>query len=194
LETIDKKKIEKALENFNQKFSQPPKKDDMKKAKEDFDIKLKQLKVKMEDSGFVSCKSIEFTGSSYEGLKIAGDGLEFDAMLLLNGGENFKTESIEGEEGFSHLLVKDDVDCHPMLNKCLKDGVLSSKKFKDKFKGIVQTFIIDNKHEDIIRMIEHGPAIQIDVKKFKDEEIWYSVDLLLAFEVGRIFVVILLNN
>ena len=164
----------------------------MKKAKEDFEIKLKQLKVKMEED-FVPCKTIEFTGSSYEGLKITGDGLEFDVMLLLNGGDKLKAESIIDEEGFSHLLTKENVAYHPVISKCLQNDVVSSKKFKDKFKGIVQTFITDY-HKDTVRMIEHGPAIQIDVSKSASSQaIWYSVDLLSAFEVGKMRYLVLLH-
>ena len=172
--------------NFKGKYCNPPKKEDLKAAKEKFEIVLKDLKLSFKEN-FLTCKNTEYTGSTYEGLKISGDGLEFDVMFLFEGGEDLKVLPIKEEDGFAHLALidKDIAKDNPITKSANKDGKILSKKLKDKFKGTLQNFINNSpQYKDLVAMKEHGPAIQFDVKRNKDDkDLWYSVDLLPSFEV-----------
>ncbi|XP_066921015.1 cyclic GMP-AMP synthase-like receptor [Clytia hemisphaerica] len=182
-----KKPIDEALMKFKEKYCNPPKKDDLKAAKGKFGIVLEDLKLSFREN-FLTCKNTEYTGSTYEGLKISGDGLEFDVMFLFEGGEDLKVLPIKDEEGFAHLaLIDKDIVKENAITKSADktDGKILSKKLKDKFKGTLQNFINNSpQYKELITMKEHGPAIQFDIKRKKDDkDLWYSVDLLPSFEV-----------
>eukprot|EP00111_Clytia_hemisphaerica_P015577 TCONS_00045974-protein len=181
-----KKDIDEALMRFKEKYCNPPKKDDLKAAKGKFGIVLEDLKLSFKEN-FLTCKNTEYTGSTYEGLKISGDGLEFDVMFLFEGGEDLKVLPIKDEEGFAHLALIDNgiVKKNAITKSADKDGKILSKKLKDKFKGTLQNFINNSpQYKELITMKEHGPAIQFDIKRKKDDkDLWYSVDLLPSFEV-----------
>ena len=84
---------------FYNKHAKTPK-EDMRKARHELDIHLKRFEVELRKKGL--CKKLEFTGSSFEGLKITSDGLEFDVMCILPGKD---IELIEIDEcpGFANL-------------------------------------------------------------------------------------------
>ena len=183
-DTDAKKGILDALKKFNEKYCKQPNKKELNSAKSKLELLLHELRMHLSEK-FMQCKNIEYTGSSYEGLKLSGDGLEFDAMFIFTGGEKLRVVPVKGEDGFAELEVSDTDAERSYLEKYVDEGknIISSSKMKDKFKGALQDFISSNsKYKDILKMKEHGPAIQFDYKEKKDE-ILFSVDLLLSFEI-----------
>ena len=128
-------------------------------------------------------KNTEYTGSSYEGLKISGDGLEFDTMLIFAGGESLQVLPIESEEGFANLKIFDTDAAKASFEKYIdkETNIISSFKMKNKFMGALQEFLNKEvKYKDLITMRQHGPAIQFD---YKEGDVVFSVDLTLSFQV-----------
>ena len=174
-----KEEIKTALKNFNDKYCSQPIKKEFTTAKSKLELLFSNLKMHLTEN-FMQVRNIEYTGSSYEGLKLSGDGLEFDAMFIFAGGENLQILPIEEEEGFANLKILDTDDAKTSLGKYIdkETNVISSFTMKNKFKGALQDF--QKKYKDFISMKEHGPAIQFD---YEERDVKFSVDLLLSFEV-----------
>ena len=174
-------KVFKALHAFKEKYCKEPKEPN-NKGKQKLDSLLKELNNHFSES-FIPCKKPEYTGSSYEGLKLIGDELEYDVMFIFSGGEHLKALPIKGEEGFAELEISSDSEAGKLkFKKYLEGNKISPSKIKNKFKGVLQEFITKfPNYKDVLKMKEHGPAIQLDwVEK---EKLFFSVDLLLSFEV-----------
>ena len=172
------------MDKFKDKYCKQPTKEN-KEAKKKLELLLKQLDNHFV-TNFIKCKKSEYTGSSYEGLKLTGDGLEFDVMFIFSGGEYLKVLPIEGEEGFAELEISSDSDAgkHQFDKKYLDKDKISPSLIKNKFKGALQEFITKSSdYKGILKMKEHGPAIQLDWEDKEKEELLFSVDLLLSFEV-----------
>ena len=67
---------------------------------------MKNIEMNLKKEGL--CKKIEYTGSSYEGLKITEDGLEFDVMFIMDG-KDIEIIELEKYPGFASLKIKNGV-------------------------------------------------------------------------------------
>ena len=76
---------------------------EMKQAKQELRKLVTGLEVDLKSMKL--CKVLEYTGSSYEGLKITSDGLEFDIMCVMEG-EDVKVMEIDGNPAFVNLQLK----------------------------------------------------------------------------------------
>ena len=176
---VKKEEIMTTLSNFNDKYCSQP---IMKNAKSKLEPLLETFKMHLAET-FLQVKITEYTGSSYEGLKISGDGLEFDAMFIFSGGENLQVLPIESEEGFVDLKIFDTDTAKTSFEKYIdkETNIISSFKMKNKFKGALQSFLNkENEYKGLITIKDHGPAIQFD---YKEGDLVFSVDLTLSFQV-----------
>ena len=127
------------------------------------------------------CKKLEYTGSSYEGLKSTEGGLEFDIMFIIDGSD-LCIDPLTDCEGYAYLKIKPDDEANVSIYEKFVDcAFLSPSKLIDIFFGTVQTCVNAMKLGDQIKVRRHGPAVQIDVTKQGEE--FYSVDLVPSVEV-----------
>lgn len=151
--------------------------DEIKKAKGKHTIMMQQMEQEFQNLKEIDCKKLEYTGSAYEGLKISSDRLEFDVMFVMDG-KDLEPKIIS--EGYCNMSPKDPRD--EKYYKYLDAGNLSPSKIRQKFFSLVQTFV-NKYYPRKIKVLEHGPAVQIDVQKENGTDVWYSVDLVPSYEV-----------
>lgn len=154
------------------------------------------------------CTRIEYTGSSYEGVKVSKDGeeLEFDVMVIMEGGSGLVNV---GKPGFVKLTSRNrnELSRLPpimfvpgMLNRDTNERYVNAQTVYNTFFGHVQKCV--NQSEEMrgrVKLVKHGPATQIDVYLKRNESAsapgpvgpkFFSVDIVPAFDTGdgRIFV------
>lgn len=145
------------------------------------EINMKNIEMNLKKEGL--CKKIEYTGSSYEGLKITEDGLEFDVMFIMDG-KDIEIIELEKYPGFASLKIKNGVTHSKLQNFVdLKTRFLLPHQFMENFlkdvKGIVGKFN-EGKRMELIRT---GPSACLNM--FQENEILCSVDLVPAFEIDN---------
>ena len=91
--------VKRQLKEFYEKHAKTPK-EEMKKARQELEVLLKRFEVELKKKEL--CKRLEYTGSSFEGLKITSDGLEFDVMCILPG-KDVELIQIDECPGFVNL-------------------------------------------------------------------------------------------
>ena len=123
---------------------------------------------------------IHFQGSSYEGLKTLASELEFDCLIVLKG----KAIMAAGLNPAGYTKLK----CNGQglsVDKMCEDGMLSPQKIRNKFQSELQKSINNTGRSGYLKLVSHGPAIQIDV--YHDwgikQDKWYSVDMVPGFHV-----------
>ena len=142
---------------------------EMKQAKQELRKLVTGLEVDLKSMKL--CKVLEYTGSSYEGLKITSDGLEFDIMCVMEG-EDVKVTEIDDNLAFVNLQLKGNLP-NNVLQSFVTDGVLST------YMGEV-TKILDKlaaKERGKITLKNSGPAICLTLKTERDDD-WFSVDFV----------------
>lgn len=137
------------------------------------------------------CKRLEYTGSSYEGVKVRKSpsdmDLEFDIQVILVGGD--RLEAVEICPGFARLVHRNYVRLEALTDypSLIRDGNQLPEETASKFHSAMQLII--NENEEMRRRInlrKHGPAVQMDV--YKDDvkrEKFFSVDMVPTFELGN---------
>lgn len=153
--------------------------EEMKKVKPEFIKDINLLETRLRGLGW--CKKVEYTGSSYEGLKISEDGLEFDVMFVIDG-TGLELVPVKGQEGYTNF--KASTKALPMLQKSANfTGLLSPTKVNAKFFGTVTKWKNDvDPTGQRMKLRNHGPATQMDVFN-GTKKVWYSVDLVPAVEI-----------
>ena len=124
------------------------------------------------------CKVLEYTGSSYEGLKITSDGLEFDIMCVMEG-EDVKVTEIDGYPAFVNLQLKGNLPNNVLQSFVTDGGVISPQKVLSRYMSEV-TKIRDKlaaKERGKITLKYSGPAICLTLKTERDDD-WFSVDFV----------------
>jgi len=148
------------------------------------------------------CNRLEHTGSVYEGLK-AKQELEFDVMYVMKG-DRFKFRPIPGEEGYFTVVQKQDQRQRSVLNSLLvPHAILDEERQQSKTKQHLATEDEPNhgkvaakrrgfEYEFDYMIRRHGPAIQVDV--LREQEVWYSVDLVPSYELRGIYTMFIKNR
>ena len=155
------------------------------------------------------CYHIEYTGSSYEGTKVhkslTDDDLEFDVMLIMNGGEHLFSEEISNNRGYAFLKVKPGKaneailknrtsrPKRPLLSFYDADQLLlDPNKVRNRFSGELQK-CINNLKDKFYKELRvelilrgHGPAIQLDVNWVTSGKKFYSIDLVPTYIVDYV--------
>lgn len=170
--------MRKQLFKFYDKFAKTPTKE-INKAKVKHEIYMKMLEVELKEEGW--CKKLEYTGSSYEGLKITEDGLEFDVMFVIDG-KGLETSLIPNREGYCNLHMQEGAVSKLFASFGNQEGMLMPKKMISEFFSVLQRTINKLKYEKLFKLRIHGPAVQMDVNDDKGN-FWYSVDLVPSVEV-----------
>lgn len=150
------------------------------------------------------CQYLEYTGSSYEGVKVRksseDDDLEFDVMMIINRHSyNLNALKIEDKPGYAWLQLHKEHQASPGLNKVLGYwdifGVFTGQKYVDAYKTMdvfeseLQKCINDSTQmKGTVKLRRHGPAIQLDVHPDSGVLLWgprlFSVDIVPTYSVG----------
>jgi len=175
-----KPEITTLLREFHENYARQPTKE-IDEAKQRHTLYTDQVARELRAQG--KCSRIEYTGSSYEGVKVSND-IEFDIMVIQTAGSRQLTPIPASSPGFYKLKLADGESATDEF-KDIVDGnrCLSPVKSVDSFFGTLQKII--DKHSDVFRnvkLIRHGPAVEMDVSRGNDAP-WYSVDVVLAYEV-----------
>lgn len=141
------------------------------------------------------CKRLDYTGSSYERVKVnksrADEDLEFDIQVTMVGGDKLQAIPVTGHPGFARLAHKNFLvvltEALTDVKSLVRNGNQLPEETARQFYSGLQKII--NGNEEMSRTIKlrrHGPAIQMDVymddaKRHK----FYSVDLVPTFEIDE---------
>lgn len=145
------------------------------------------------------CKRLEFTGSSYEGVKVnknmTDKDLEFDIMVIMVGGDRLHAEHNPRTcaPGFVELLEGAEASEGAMrigMTSLVTPGIQSPEDTLKRFsKALEECLKIIRGHQEMKRynlyIKDHGPARQIDVWEASSNIKLYSVDMVPAYEVDK---------
>lgn len=139
------------------------------------------------------CVRIEYTGSTYEGTKVAKSqqdyDLEFDVMVIVDcRGSTVSVENLPGSPGFAKLRIVETASVEKKRSVFgeAEGGYLNAEKTASRFYGVMYRLIQscpDLKENILVR--SHGPATQIDVCTITNggkRELFYSVDVVPTYE------------
>jgi len=188
------------LRNFHDSVGRFPKKE-TDEAREYHTQLTKKLEDELKKRN--KCSRVEFTGSSYEGVKVSNN-IEFDVMMILSVSHTDVKVEPTKHAGYFHLRASKENASkknankenasketpykeNPKLKKMLADkNLVSPTKAAGAFYGNVNRYV--SKTEEArqrIKLKRHGPATQLEVYKhsFEDKDPWYFVDVVPAIEV-----------
>jgi len=156
-----------------------------------------------------ACRHLEYTGSSYEGVKVSKSSedhdLEFDIMVILEGGGKLRAEPLEGTPCYAQLKIPNSAQEDPLFKNVASysgivgflteaEWVLSPEKSAQRFFGMLQKCIDSiETTRGKIKLRQHGPAVQMDVYPDSGVFLWgeklYSVDMVPTYRVnGQLYV------
>ena len=170
---------------FHDKFAKPPPESIMKPAKQRNKMIVEEMRDYMRKEMNVVQK-VDYTGSSFESLKIEATDLEFDVMVYLKGSEKLIKDTTNTPAGYTQLLVKpEDVSHFKELKN--KEGLLSSDLVQRWFFGVmekaraalIEKGIITNEN---LTLHASGPAVMMKVFK-EDGSLWFTTDMVPTFEL-----------
>ncbi|XP_057302143.1 cyclic GMP-AMP synthase-like [Hydractinia symbiolongicarpus] len=162
------------LIHFHKKLAKTP---NLEEAKKQNNAHIDDLKSFLKKEGL--CKYVDYTGSAYEGVKTTEGELEFDIMFVADGND-LEFTPLPTEDGYVYIHNKTGLSS---LSKFAdkNNNQLLPKRFLEKFYSVVDKFIDKHKYRGIMKLRNHGPAVQMDVMH-KDGRLWYSVDMVPAVE------------
>ena len=119
----------------------------------------------------------EYTGSTYEGIKVPSTDVEFDVMVVLSGGKYVTEEELL--PCYSKLYCDSSVESLSKIKDPYSKYLLPNKS-DNYFFSMLQKAINQHKHlQETITLIRHGPAVQMDVyRSKKGQDLFYSVDMV----------------
>ena len=174
-----------SLRRFHDNNARQPT-DEMTKAKETHTKYINVIESKLKELG--RCTRIEYTGSSYEGVKVSND-LEFDILVIIP----LKASEVHVEPsrrpGFYTLRCDQSTRFDPRLCDSMETDslVLSPEKTTKSFLSTVQKIINtddDMRAKIILKRKPTAPSIQMDVLKNRNDPTpWYFVDVVPALEI-----------
>ena len=157
---------------------------EMQEAAQELEIYMKRFEVTLRKSGL--CKRFEYTGSSYEGLKITADGLEFDIMCVLPM-DDVEVTNIELYPGFVNLQVKEETE-NEVLRSFIDStiNVLSPQKVVSKYYTEVNRIRseLGQEEQNSMEVKIVGPAIRLLFHK-EGGDIWFTADLVPSIELRK---------
>lgn len=156
----------------------------MQEAAQELEIYLKRFEVTLRKSGL--CKRFEYTDSSYEGLKITADGLEFDIMCVLPM-DDVEVMNIELYPGFVNLHIKEDTKNEVLRNFTdFTSNVLSPQKVVSKYYTEINRVRskLGQEEQNSMGLKIVGPAVRLLFHKGSGD-IWFTADLVPSIELRR---------
>lgn len=201
LESQVSEELYRAFQNFHDKYAREPK-DNMTKAKRIHHDLMQEIESTFRRNGI--CHRLEYTGSSYEGVKVRKgideDDLEFDVMMVVDK-HKYDLQVLEDNDrpGYAWLKINRGEQPSRGLDKVLKywnffgfisgDLYVDPNKTIDIFFGELQKLINESyQMKGKVKLRRHGPAVQMDVHPDSGVLLWgprlFSVDLVPAYEVG----------
>ena len=169
--------------NFYNKKAKTPNLE-MQEAAQELEIYLKRFEVTLRKSGL--CKRLEYTDSSYEGLKITADGLEFDIMCVLPM-DDVEVMNIELYPGFVNLHIKEDTKNEVLRNFTdFTSNVLSPQKVVSKYYTEINRVRskLGQEEQNSMGLKIVGPAVRLLFHKGSGD-IWFTADLVPSLELRR---------
>ena len=163
---------------FHERHARYPPRDQMRPAKRHLNEIIDRLQRNIDVA-----TRIEFTGSSYEDIKVMSSDLEFDCMVMLKGGPHLGKVTQEMPLGYSKLRVLPGKE--NWFPKCTDNqNYLSSELVSGWFFSKLQKAVNDLRINDYeIKLRRHGPATQMDIYNLRTSKLWYSVDVVPAYEI-----------
>lgn len=184
------KDLLRAVQGFHEKYARQPQ-EQMIEAKARHTAIMGELEKQMRLLGMLV--RLEYTGSSYEGTKVARSpdnyDLEFDVMLIIDcRKKGLQVEKMPTKAGFARLKVEGQGAAGASAGSNALFGnfegnYLNAQKSADKFFGQLQK-CINNSQElsAAVTLRRHGPAAQMDVSR--RGAFFYSVDVVPTYEVN----------
>lgn len=175
----------KAMRDFHQNFAREPTKE-IKEAKKKLEEVIKDVTAWFAVHSNQLQKT-EYTGSSYEGLKIASSKMELDVMFIFKHGSKLDVKTDPQFPRFAYL----DPSETDAFKDYLMEGHLSPDKIKNRFHGDLQLWLNSRKSEvrGEVKISYGGAAIRAEVfhkpEPHSDWQFWFDVDLVPAFEVNH---------
>lgn len=127
-----------------------------------------------------------FAGSVYEKVSILGETLEFDLMFVKITND-LEVVSNNVRSGYAHLKPKGTAITYSKYVD--KNGVLDTGKYKTNFYGIVQNWLNEMGDSFCITLRNYGVASRLvvfkDIEAMITKEVWFYVDLVPAFKIGK---------
>ena len=169
-------KLLKDLLQFHQACASFPK-SQLAEAKTHFLATADTLRDALQKNGV---SDFQYTGSTYEGIKVPSTDAEFDVMVILNGGNNIKVE----DPGRLYSNLSSDSTQFSKVNVPDSKHIDPNKVLEQHF-GVLQREI--NQCPDLqesITLRRHGPAVQMDIYQDSDKKsLFYSVDMVPTYFV-----------
>ena len=172
--------VKRQLKEFYEKHAKTPK-EEMKKARQELEVLLKRFEVELKKKEL--CKRLEYTGSSFEGLKNTSDGLEFDVMCILPG-KDVELIQIDECPGFVNLGFTGSA---PSILKTFVEetgNVVLPHRVVNKYISEITLILngLGEKEKERVEIKKSGPAVCIIVKH-DSGSIWFKADFVPSIEL-----------
>jgi len=172
-----------AVKSFHDRRARQP---NMTEARRIHEMYTNEIAVALRSNG--TCHRLEYTGSSYEGVKVHKTpddaDLEFDVMVILRGGQDLTAEQIYGKPGF--VTLRRRVQMQAMSMAADSSGRILASNTTSEFCSELQKIINKSANmKEKVKLRLHGPALQMDVYQDNTQrQKIYSVDMVPTYEVG----------
>src|SRR6218665_3093080 len=191
-----------AFQNFHDKHAREPR-EKMAMAMRIHRAYMEEIENAFRRNGI--CHRLEYTGSSYEGVKVRknsdNDDLEFDVMIVIDKHKyDLQVLKDGARPGYAWLKINRGEQPSRGLDRVLEhwnffgyitsgDLYVDPTKTIDIFNGELQKLINDSAQmKGKVKLRRHGPAVQMDVHPDSGMVHWgprlFSVDLVPAYQVG----------
>lgn len=166
------------VQTFHDDYARFPPRQAMRTAKADLTSLLQTIR----KEGILS--SLDFQGSSYEGIKVSSTPLEFDCFLKLSGGDTL-TKNMSGcSEGYTHLLINQYSRPGLLSNNVTRGQHVSTTLVKAEFRKRLQSAVDREGLSRRVRLGDPYVAVKMTVLKPGTNQVWYTVDMVPGFEVA----------
>ena len=171
------------VKEFHKKYARFPPDDVMKPCKEYHTGLINKIMKYLREVSNIASR-VEYTGSSYEGIKVMSSELEFDCMIVLKTSPHLMKTDDLAPAGYGKLRPKPGKESHFKQLTC--DGLLSTNLVSQWFHGQLTTAVKDlGLDGDVLKLRYNGQAaIMLDVWiPGNPNDTWYTVDMVPTFEV-----------
>ena len=174
-----------AVDTFHDKYARPP-----TARKMEAEVYLKRIlsAVQPHLKAQKLCSRIEYTGSSYQDLRVNDNRgeLEFDVVLILDTNV-FDCKPHYAERKPGYFMMTSDDTAHPAYSPQGGDGqltgIISGKSMTEHlFKVLSQLRLSNPELRKRVKLHDHSPAVMMEVRK-EDQTVWFCVDLVPTYEV-----------
>ena len=124
------------------------------------------LEPKLKQKGY--CDNLVYCGSSYQGLKVANDNLEWDIDLVIRRKD---VRAVPESRGGYHVQLQSP------------QGAISGQEMRRKFQGYLWQLQSEVPDLRSVTFHDNKAAVQMDVKN-QHGSLWFQVDLVPTIEIG----------